>query len=91
MTQLAMSEVKCMQGKHIVLGVCGGIAAYKAADLTSKLQQAGALVDVVLTEHATSVRPAADLLFAQPPPRLYRSLGGQRGGRRPAYRAWPAG
>ncbi len=43
-----------MQGKHIVLGVCGGIAAYKAADLTSKLQQAGALVDVVLTEHARS-------------------------------------
>lgn len=43
-----------MQGKHIVLGVCGGIAAYKAADLTSKLQQAGAMVDVVLTEHATA-------------------------------------
>ena len=42
-----------MQGKHIVLGVCGGIAAYKAADLTSKLQQAGAMVDVVLTSHAT--------------------------------------
>lgn len=42
-----------MRDKHIVLGVCGGIAAYKAADLTSKLQQAGALVDVVLTEHAT--------------------------------------
>jgi phosphopantothenoylcysteine decarboxylase / phosphopantothenate---cysteine ligase len=43
-----------MQDKHVVLGVCGGIAAYKAADLTSKLQQAGALVDVVLTEHATA-------------------------------------
>lgn len=43
-----------MQDKRIVLGVCGGIAAYKAADLTSKLQQAGALVDVVLTEHATA-------------------------------------
>lgn len=43
-----------MQGKHIVLGICGGIAAYKAADLTSKLQQAGALVDVVLTEHAAA-------------------------------------
>jgi phosphopantothenoylcysteine decarboxylase / phosphopantothenate---cysteine ligase len=41
-----------LQSKRIVLGVCGGIAAYKAADLTSKLQQAGALVDVVLTEHA---------------------------------------
>jgi len=47
-----------LQGKHIVLGVCGGIDAYKAADLTSKLQQAGALVDVVLTERAAEfVRP----------------------------------
>jgi phosphopantothenoylcysteine decarboxylase / phosphopantothenate---cysteine ligase len=47
-----------LQGKHIVFGVCGGIAAYKAADLTSKLQQAGALVDVVLTERAAEfVRP----------------------------------
>lgn len=47
-----------LQGKRIVLGVCGGIAAYKAADLTSKLQQAGALVDVVLTERAAEfVRP----------------------------------
>jgi phosphopantothenoylcysteine decarboxylase/phosphopantothenate--cysteine ligase len=43
-----------MQGNRIVLGVCGGIAAYKAADLTSKLQQAGVLVDVVLSEHATA-------------------------------------
>ncbi len=41
-----------MQGKRIVVGVTGGIAAYKAADLVSKLTQAGALVDVVLTEHA---------------------------------------
>jgi phosphopantothenoylcysteine decarboxylase / phosphopantothenate---cysteine ligase len=49
-----VSEVTAMQSKHIVLGVCGGIAAYKAADLTSKLQQAGALVDVILTEHAAS-------------------------------------
>ncbi len=39
-------------GKRIVVGVSGGIAAYKAADLVSKLQQAGALVDIVLTEHA---------------------------------------
>lgn len=47
-----------LRGSHIVLGVCGGIAAYKAADLVSKLQQAGALVDVVLTEHAAEfVRP----------------------------------
>jgi phosphopantothenoylcysteine decarboxylase/phosphopantothenate--cysteine ligase len=40
------------EGKHILLGVTGSIAAYKAADIASKLTQAGAEVDVVLTEHA---------------------------------------
>ena len=34
-----------MRGKHVVLGVSGSIAAFKAADLASKLVQAGALVD----------------------------------------------
>ena len=37
---------------RIVLGVTGGIAAYKAADLASKLTQAGAIVDVIMTESA---------------------------------------
>ncbi len=47
-----------LRGKRIVFGVTGGIAAYKAADIVSKLQQAGALVDVVLTARATEfVRP----------------------------------
>lgn len=41
-----------LAGKRIVLGVCGGIAAYKAAATTSKLTQAGALVHVILTESA---------------------------------------
>ena len=41
-----------LQGARIVVGVTGGIAAYKAADLVSKLTQAGALVDVVMTAHA---------------------------------------
>ncbi|HEX8982308.1 MAG TPA: bifunctional phosphopantothenoylcysteine decarboxylase/phosphopantothenate--cysteine ligase CoaBC [Ktedonobacterales bacterium] len=41
-----------LEGKRIVVGVCGGIAAYKVADLVSKLRQAGAVVDVILTEHA---------------------------------------
>lgn len=36
-------------GKHILLGVTGSIAGYKAADLASKLTQAGAQVDVILT------------------------------------------
>ena len=35
--------------KHILLGVTGSIAGYKAADLASKLMQAGAQVDVILT------------------------------------------
>lgn len=44
--------------KRIIVGICGGIASYKAVDLVSKLQQAGALVDVILTEHAEDfVRP----------------------------------
>jgi phosphopantothenoylcysteine decarboxylase/phosphopantothenate--cysteine ligase len=41
-----------LRNKRIVLGVCGGIAAYKVADLASKLTQAGALVDVVMTSAA---------------------------------------
>ncbi|HYO30357.1 MAG TPA: bifunctional phosphopantothenoylcysteine decarboxylase/phosphopantothenate--cysteine ligase CoaBC, partial [Thermomicrobiales bacterium] len=41
-----------LAGARIVLGVSGGIAAYKAADLCSKLVQVGASVDVVLTQGA---------------------------------------
>jgi phosphopantothenoylcysteine decarboxylase/phosphopantothenate--cysteine ligase len=37
---------------RILLGVCGGIAAYKAADLVRRLRDAGAEVRVVLTENA---------------------------------------
>lgn len=40
------------EGKTIVLGVTGSIAAYKAADLASKLTQRGLTVDVVLTRAA---------------------------------------
>ena len=42
-----------LANKTIVLGITGGIAAYKAADIASKLTQAGARVDVVMTESAT--------------------------------------
>jgi phosphopantothenoylcysteine decarboxylase/phosphopantothenate--cysteine ligase len=42
-----------MKGKTVVLGVTGGIAAYKAADLASKMVQAGATVKVIMTESAT--------------------------------------
>ena len=39
--------------KTVVLGVTGGIAAYKGADLASKLTQAGVRVEVIMTESAT--------------------------------------
>jgi phosphopantothenoylcysteine decarboxylase / phosphopantothenate---cysteine ligase len=49
-----------LQGKNVVLGVTGGIACYKAIDLCSKLVQAGANVDVILTEAALAfVTPLA--------------------------------
>ncbi len=40
------------QNREILIGVTGGIAAYKTADLTSKLVQAGASVTVAMTEAA---------------------------------------
>ena len=39
--------------RHVVLGVTGSIASFKAVDLASKLVQAGALVDVIMTYGAT--------------------------------------
>ena len=42
------------ENKRIVLGVSGSIACYKSVDLASKLAQAGALVDVIMTEGATN-------------------------------------
>ena len=41
-----------LEGKHVVLGVTGGIAAYKACELTSRLRKAGAQVHVIMTENA---------------------------------------
>jgi phosphopantothenoylcysteine decarboxylase/phosphopantothenate--cysteine ligase len=48
-----MTEIPLLRDKHIVVGVSGGISAYKVAGLTSRLVQAGALVDVIMTEAAT--------------------------------------
>ncbi|SMP46865.1 bifunctional phosphopantothenoylcysteine decarboxylase/phosphopantothenate--cysteine ligase CoaBC [Anoxynatronum buryatiense] len=43
-----------LKGKQIVVGVSGGIAAYKSCELVSRLVKQGAQVDVVMTEAATS-------------------------------------
>ncbi len=42
-----------LTGRRIVLGVTGGIAAYKSADLVSRLRHRGAEVRVIMTENAT--------------------------------------
>ncbi|MFC2013639.1 bifunctional phosphopantothenoylcysteine decarboxylase/phosphopantothenate--cysteine ligase CoaBC [Chloroflexota bacterium] len=57
-----------LANKTIVLGISGGIAAYKAVEIASKLTQAGAKVHVVMTESAT--RFVAPLTF--------RSITGQQ-------------
>ena len=41
-----------LEGKCVVLGVTGGIAAYKACEIVSRLKKLGAAVRVVMTEHA---------------------------------------
>jgi phosphopantothenoylcysteine decarboxylase/phosphopantothenate--cysteine ligase len=46
------SHIPLLDNRRVVLGVTGSIAAYKAVDLASRLTQAGALVDVILTEAA---------------------------------------
>ena len=51
---MAKQESK-LDGVKVVLGVSGGIAAYKAIDLASKLTAAGAEVRSVLTESALNL------------------------------------
>ncbi|WP_246187320.1 bifunctional phosphopantothenoylcysteine decarboxylase/phosphopantothenate--cysteine ligase CoaBC [Neomoorella glycerini] len=46
-------SVKVLEGKTVILGVCGGIAAYKAAELCRLLVQEGATVRVIMTAGAT--------------------------------------
>jgi phosphopantothenoylcysteine decarboxylase/phosphopantothenate--cysteine ligase len=48
-----MEPIPLLQEKNILLGVTGGIAAYKICTLASHLTQGGAHVDVVMTEAAT--------------------------------------
>ena len=50
-----------LKGRELVVGVCGGIAAYKVCDVVSKLVQAGAGVTVAMTPDA--VRFVAPLTF----------------------------
>src|ERR1700733_8197520 len=62
-----------MKGKRILLGVTGGIAAYKSADLVRRLIERGAQVQVVMT--------AAAREFVTP--MTFQALSGRRGGTDP--------
>ena len=42
-----------LRGKNIIVGVTGGIAAYKAVDVVSRLKKQNANVEVIMTKHAT--------------------------------------
>lgn len=55
--------IESLQDKHIIVGVSGGIAAYKAIELVSRLRKAGAQVKVVMTENATHI--ASPLTFGE--------------------------
>ena len=56
-----MTELLDLAGRHIVLGLSGGIACYKAAELTRALIKAGATVQVVMTEAAEQFITAVTL------------------------------
>ncbi|MBI3815030.1 MAG: bifunctional phosphopantothenoylcysteine decarboxylase/phosphopantothenate--cysteine ligase CoaBC [Nitrospinae bacterium] len=77
-----------LKGKTIILGVCGGIAAYKAVELTRLLKKDGADVWVVMTRNARefvapltfqtlSGNPVYSEMFLPPPAPPYK--GGERG------------
>ena len=61
-----------LQGRHIVLGLSGGIACYKAAELTRALVKAGATVQVVMTQAAEQFITAVTMQALSNRP-VYRS------------------
>ena len=72
-----VSDMGALAGRRIVLGVTGGIAAYKAVEVASRLKQAGADVRVVMTCAAASFvtpltfreitgQPVAETMWGEP-------------------------
>src|SRR4051812_27726386 len=80
------AELGALHGRRVVLGVAGGIAAYKAVEVCRKLVDAGAWVSPVLTEDALrfigaltfsalASEPARTSLFDAPEPIPHTRLG----------------
>ena len=72
-----VSDVGALAGRRIVLGVTGGIAAYKAVEVARRLNKAGADVRVIMTRAATSFvtpltfreitgQPVAETMWGEP-------------------------
>ena len=81
-----VGELGALRGRRVVLGVAGGIAAYKAVDVCRQLVDAGAWVSPILTEDATrfigaltfsalASEPARTSLFGGPEPIPHTRLG----------------
>ncbi len=51
-------RLSMLTGKKIVLGITGGIAAYKSAELTRRLIKSGAEVKVIMTRNSTIYYPS---------------------------------
>jgi phosphopantothenoylcysteine decarboxylase/phosphopantothenate--cysteine ligase len=75
-----------LQGRHVVVGVCGGVAAYKAIEVVRRLSADGARVSVIMTESATKFvgeatfaalthEPVRTSLWASPEPSPHTTLG----------------
>lgn len=77
MSKVDLPQLPGLQGKTVTLGVCGGIAAYKSAELVRLLTKQGCTVQVVMTPSATK--------FIQP--LTFQALSG-----RPVHISqWPGG
>ena len=74
--------------RRVVLGVTGGIAAYKAAELTRLFVKAGVTVDVVMTEAATPFVTPITLPGIVRPTGAHGSVGLRRRRRHGAHRAF---
>lgn len=61
-------EIMNLKGKRVLLGICGGIAVYKALELVSLLKKSGAEVKVIMTENAAKfVSPLSFQALSQNP------------------------
>lgn len=82
-----MSE-ETLRGRQVLVGVTGGIAAYKACEVVSRLKKLGAQVRVMLTEHAARFvpEPTFEALSGNP---VAGAMFGREGGWEIRHVRWP--